>query len=270
MAVISGGMLILFTVSVRILFGNQLAYRIMVVPAIGLMSFATPDLIFILTDRASYRRFRPFFLALVLVILTVIILGSYLRFPLIIAISGTMAGAMIFGAGLLLVFRRKRIRDPQLRRYAVLGACFSITIVPMELLRMYLWQRSVNPFGVSQPPFSILIFMLILNLVSFIIIIRRIIRNCHTVCEDLDPEAVDEYRITPRECEIIRLIHNGDSNEEIASKLFVSASTVKNHIYHIYHKTGSHSRIEMLNALAAPSDNTAVREIPGGGVTNDN
>ncbi len=270
MAVITGGMLIRFTVSAGVIFGGILAYRILVVPTIVLVSFAIPDLVFLLTDRASHRRFYPFFLALVLVIFTVIILGAYRGFPFLIAISGTMAGLIIFGAGLLLLFRRKKIRDPHLQRYAVLGACFSIAVVPMELLRMYLWQRSVDPFGVSQPSYTILIFMLVLNLVSFIIIIRRIVRNGRTVCKNLDSEAVDEYRITPRECEIIRLIHNGDSNEEIASKLFVSTSTVKNHVYHIYHKTGSHSRIEMLNALAAHSDNTTSQEIPDSGVTRNN
>ena len=270
MAVINGGMLILFTVSTRVVFGNQLAYRIMVVPAITMVSFAIPNLVFILTNRASHRRFVPFFLALVLLILTVGILGVYRRFPFIIAISGTIAGAEIFGAGFLLLFRRKMIQDPHLRRYAVLGAGSTMAVVPIELLHLYLWQRSVDPFGAAQPPFSILIFLLILNIASLIICLRRIIRNSHTVCENLDSEAVDEYRITPRECEIIQLINKGDSNEEIASRLFVSTSTVKNHIYHIYQKTGFHNRIEMLNALGVQSENTAVREIPGGGITNDN
>lgn len=270
MAVLSGGMLVLFTVSARVVFGNLTAYRIMVVPTITLVSFAIPNLVFILTDRASHRRFLPFFLALVLLIFITAFLGAYHRFPFIIAISGIMAGAVVFGAGLLLLFQRKKIQNPHLRQYAVPGAGFVMIVVPMELLRLYLWQRAVDPFGVSRPSFAILIYMLVLNMASLIVGIRKIVLNSHVVCENLDSEAVDEYRITPRECEIIQLINKGDSNEEIASRLFVSTSTVKNHIYHIYQKTGFHNRIEMLNALGVHTDSTAVGEIPGGGITNDN
>ena len=49
---------------------------------------------------------------------------------------------------------------------------------------------------------------------------------------------IDQYGISPRECEIISMIVRGYSNRKIGETLFISAMTVKNHIYHIYRKTG--------------------------------
>ncbi|NLJ74520.1 MAG: response regulator transcription factor [Firmicutes bacterium] len=42
--------------------------------------------------------------------------------------------------------------------------------------------------------------------------------------------------LTPRECEVLKLIAKGLSNSEIASELFISKHTVKNHVSSIYRK----------------------------------
>jgi NarL family two-component system response regulator LiaR len=51
-----------------------------------------------------------------------------------------------------------------------------------------------------------------------------------------------EYKLTQRELEIITLLSQGWTNLEIASKLFISVSTVKNHISSIYKKMDVTSR----------------------------
>jgi ATP/maltotriose-dependent transcriptional regulator MalT len=50
--------------------------------------------------------------------------------------------------------------------------------------------------------------------------------------------------LTPRELEVFELLVDGRSNPEIARILFISASTTKVHIRHIYEKLGVHSRAE--------------------------
>jgi len=60
---------------------------------------------------------------------------------------------------------------------------------------------------------------------------------------------VQRYGISPREKEIIELIVNGHSNRMIAERLFISAMTVKNHIYHIYQKTGAENKIQLRNLI---------------------
>jgi LuxR family transcriptional regulator, maltose regulon positive regulatory protein len=50
--------------------------------------------------------------------------------------------------------------------------------------------------------------------------------------------------LSERELEVLALIAAGNSNEEIASKLFVSVSTVKTHINNLYRKLGTRSRTQ--------------------------
>lgn len=48
--------------------------------------------------------------------------------------------------------------------------------------------------------------------------------------------------LTPREREVLKLIAQGLSNGEIASTLFISQHTVKNHVSNIYRKLGENDR----------------------------
>ncbi len=51
-----------------------------------------------------------------------------------------------------------------------------------------------------------------------------------------DNEKLSELSITPREHEILKLIADGMSNQEIADKLFVSINTVKTHSSRLFEK----------------------------------
>ena len=67
--------------------------------------------------------------------------------------------------------------------------------------------------------------------------------------EDASAPVADERLPEPlseRELEVLALIASGNSNEEIASKLFVSVSTVKTHINNLYRKLGARSRTQAL------------------------
>jgi LuxR family transcriptional regulator, maltose regulon positive regulatory protein len=59
------------------------------------------------------------------------------------------------------------------------------------------------------------------------------------IADDRLPEPLSE-----RELEVLALIAAGNSNEEIASRLFVSVSTVKTHINNLYRKLGTRSRTQ--------------------------
>ncbi|MGE5335680.1 MAG: LuxR C-terminal-related transcriptional regulator [Nitrososphaerota archaeon] len=52
--------------------------------------------------------------------------------------------------------------------------------------------------------------------------------------------------LTTREEEVLRLLADGYSNEEIATALVVAMGTVKAHVQHIYRKLGAHSRTHAL------------------------
>lgn len=57
-----------------------------------------------------------------------------------------------------------------------------------------------------------------------------------------DPKSSNE--LTPRELDILREIARGKSNKEIAEELYLSESTVKSHISHIFQKLNIKTRAE--------------------------
>ena len=80
------------------------------------------------------------------------------------------------------------------------------------------------------------------------------IRKAHAGRPTLAPEAAQvlikaatepaEEGLTSRELEILKLMVHGDSNPDIAEKLFVSRSTVKFHVSNILMKLGTATRTE--------------------------
>lgn len=68
----------------------------------------------------------------------------------------------------------------------------------------------------------------------------------------LSEDAARRFAISPREREIISMIVQGLPNRAIGEKLFISSTTVKNHIYHIYRKTGVTNKIQLINLVNSP------------------
>jgi predicted ATPase/DNA-binding CsgD family transcriptional regulator len=58
------------------------------------------------------------------------------------------------------------------------------------------------------------------------------------------PDPLDPYRLTPRECEVLRLLVQRLSDREIAETLFISPRTVARHLAGIFAKLDVHSRRE--------------------------
>lgn len=57
--------------------------------------------------------------------------------------------------------------------------------------------------------------------------------------------AEQEYHLTQREKEILKLVAEGHTTQEIANRLFLSKKTVMCHRGNIYHKLGTHERTEL-------------------------
>jgi DNA-binding CsgD family transcriptional regulator len=64
--------------------------------------------------------------------------------------------------------------------------------------------------------------------------------------------AADPSPITQREVEIIQLLKEGLSSKEIASRLFISINTVRNHRSNLFKKTNARNVVELLRRI--PSD----------------
>ena len=69
------------------------------------------------------------------------------------------------------------------------------------------------------------------------------------VLDAVPEERVKSLGLSARETEIAVMIAQGLTNKEIAEKLFISPATVRTHIYNLYQKAGSRSRVELINML---------------------
>lgn len=78
-------------------------------------------------------------------------------------------------------------------------------------------------------------------------IARKVVAHFQQVKTIPSVEASTEFSLTVRENEILDLLAQGLRNKEIADKLFVSANTIRTHIYNIYDKLHVQTRVEALN-----------------------
>jgi DNA-binding CsgD family transcriptional regulator len=56
--------------------------------------------------------------------------------------------------------------------------------------------------------------------------------------------------LTPAELDVVRLVSEGVSNNDIAARLFVSPRTVQTHLTHVYTKLGLTSRVQLVQEAA--------------------
>ena len=64
-----------------------------------------------------------------------------------------------------------------------------------------------------------------------------------------EPQPHPELHLTPRQAEVLRLLERGHTTAQIAEELQLSRETVRNHVRHLLHAVGAHSRLEAV-ALA--------------------
>jgi len=130
--------------------------------------------------------------------------------------------------------------------------------------------KAANPDGVWNekglsipiqmlPPFwkTWWFITLVFIVASFIILswlrTRAKLRAARTVKKENLEKVFKKYNITQREQEIIIMILDGANNKEIETKLYISSSTVRNHIYNIYQKLGIQNRIGLINLIKKQS-----------------
>jgi len=116
---------------------------------------------------------------------------------------------------------------------------FTLVIISIELFLKFTW-GFMGDYSLNIP--VIFLCWNFLSLKQFkkeSILIDKVI--------NISDEMACKWQLTGREVEISNAIMRGDSNKEIASNLNISFSTVKNHIYNIYRKTGAKSRVDLVN-----------------------
>jgi DNA-binding NarL/FixJ family response regulator len=89
------------------------------------------------------------------------------------------------------------------------------------------------------------------------VLLRRVAELAATLADGTRPDHV----LTRRELEILELIGQDLSNKEIATRLFIEVTTVKNHVHKILEKLGVRRRSEAAT-LVREFDSTRARGVP--------
>jgi DNA-binding CsgD family transcriptional regulator len=90
----------------------------------------------------------------------------------------------------------------------------------------------------------------LLFLVIGIVLSRKMFSKTIIVTEQkpgvINDEKLLQSGLSKREAEILLLIHDGLSNQQIADKLFLSENTIKKHVSNIFQKLGVERRTEAI------------------------
>jgi len=164
--------------------------------------------------------------------------------------------------------------EPRDRQWVPLGPDGTVTLSRLKPGEYRLHVKGSNPDGVWNetgleiavelvPPFwrttwfAVLALLFVASGVAIVVRMWMKFKSAFTVIGDRADSVIESYGLTAREQEILRLILQGASNKDIEKKLFISASTVRNHIYNIYQKLGVGSRIELINRISKDARNKA-------------
>ena len=89
-------------------------------------------------------------------------------------------------------------------------------------------------------------------------ILLIVLRDVSERQEAAEESLFDEWQLTEREREIVRAVSSGRTSEEICAELSVSRNTLKTHLLHVFEKSGTRSRTELLARLRS----VPVRDLP--------
>lgn len=158
---------------------------------------------------------------------------------------------------ILIVTNRSNI-NKIIKQFVITIVILAAIITPLSLLTNLIQYWHFTTIPIAYSPIEYFSF----NLVA-LILARRHLKKVNSIeIESTIPsshecfeELCNKYHLTQREVEIIKLIRDGLSNQEIAENLFISSNTARNHIYNIYKKVGTKNRYELINLFSNQNNN---------------
>ncbi len=164
--------------------------------------------------------------------------------------------------------------EPMEKEWVPLGTVNTVSLTRLKPGEYRLHVKGSNPDGVWNdkgmtigfrlvPPFwrttGFAVLVLLFAVSGAVLVVRMWmkLRSAFTVVGDKADNLIRGYGLTAREQEILRLILQGANNKEIERKLFISASTVRNHVYNIYQKLGVRNRLELINLISRDAQKKA-------------
>jgi DNA-binding CsgD family transcriptional regulator len=232
--------------------GLPLIAMILSSAANGLMAYLIPIIAFRIVNREISQSRLAVHIVVTLVLVSLGVLDDLLPGALFPALNNVcVAGVLVYGMAIVFL-NFKRIQNPAVRSFLRAGLIFNLAMIVMSMAQLFLRSLSIAPPVVRDYGLIEVAWYLGADGLLLLFGLRYLFQPEVKLACNLPEHFVQKYGISPRECEIVSMIVQGLGNRKIGETLFISALTVKNHIYHIYQKTGAANKIQLLNLINSP------------------
>lgn len=227
----------------------------------GLMIYALTKLNKLVTRRTLSKKI--ILLLITASVLPVILTALYLvlKERIIVWTAGSILFGFILYNVLDLLTNMDRIENKVIRTMIRRTIAVSLIMVPILFLDLFIEKipgiGDYFPYGLL----SVFVFYFMLSSMGLFYMIKHyniffnqtVKEGIEGITEEQEEITSDglwkEYNITAREKEIILLLINGKTYNDIGNQLVISLPTVKTHVHHIYRKLAIKNRIELVNII---------------------
>jgi DNA-binding CsgD family transcriptional regulator len=159
-----------------------------------------------------------------------------------------LLGIHVFAA-VVLLSGLNGIESPWLRSLIRTFLILLGVFAPLAAAQLVAQDIPTTPDILRDYPLEQLIYYLGFVIMALVYLSRYFFLPSRSATFNLSEDFVRSHGISHRESDIIEMMARGFSNSAIAEKLFISTLTVKNHVYHIYQKTGAENKVQLLNII---------------------
>jgi DNA-binding CsgD family transcriptional regulator len=159
-----------------------------------------------------------------------------------------LLGVHLLAGGILLAGFAK-IQHPRLRLVIRSFLIYLGVFAVLAVAQLVVQDIPYTPPFVRDHPLEELLYYLGLVILALFFLARYFSEPTLGEALSLPEDFIQRFGISNRERDIIEMMGRGFSNSAIAEKLYISTTTVKNHVYHIYRKTGAGNKVQLLNMI---------------------
>ena len=233
------------------LFGGFVPYIEMVLSAAanGALGYMVPVLVFTLVDLKISRLRKGLHVTAAVLLVGFGALDDLLPGTLFPSLDALALGALQLYGVWILMRNFARIDSSPLKSLISSSTAYISVMLALVIAQLVALSFPGAPGILREYGMTHVVYYLGANILFLVYASKFLFRTDASVPTLLPDRFIDQYGISPRECEIISMILRGYSNRKIGETLFISAMTVKNHIYHIYRKTGVENKVQLLNII---------------------
>lgn len=196
-----------------------------------------------------------------------LIIGFLALFSLVLLVLNTMKfnrlwlngsmilfyGSMAYYVGVI-IHNRKALRNVHKQRVLLSYIVLSIVFLPLIVLDVKSAELFTDITVVRYGFMALPTFYIALNVLTifWVMTLSKKMPELFRMSvdrKDMVEMFFDKYSITEREKDVVQMLINGYSYENIAESLIISKSTVKTHIRNVYRKVEVNNKVELMNTI---------------------